>query len=71
MKSTNIVTEIPLLAAYPDVLTFDELCQILRIGRRKCYGILQRNEIKHRRVGKKYVISKAYVLDYIHQNTDT
>lgn len=53
------------LADYPDVLNFNQLCQILQIGRHGTYRLLHENRIKHVRVGKKYVIAKLSVLDFL------
>lgn len=55
-----------ILLDYPDVLTFAQLCQILQIGRQTGYNLLHANKIKHRRVGKKYIIPKTGVIEFLH-----
>ena len=48
-----------------DVLTFDEIKNILKIGRNKCYGLLQNNTIKSFRIGNSYRVRKDDLIDYI------
>jgi len=50
---------------YPDVVTVEHLCRMLNIGRNTAYTLLQNNKIYHVKVGKKYIIPKAAVLDFI------
>ena len=50
----------------PDVLTFNEVCAYLRIGKNTCYDLIRNNEIKAIKVkGQKYRIPKCYVLNYL------
>lgn len=53
------------LAEYPDVLNFNQLCEILHIGRHNGYQLLQSNIIKHVRVGRKYIIPKTSVVEFL------
>lgn len=55
-----------LLTNYPDVLNFAQLCEILQIGKQTGYNLLHANKIFHRRVGKKYVIPKTGVIEFLH-----
>ncbi len=45
--------------------TFDELCEMLRIGRNKAYDLLRRGEIKAFRSGRLWIISKQAVEKYV------
>ncbi len=55
-----------MLENYKDVLTVDNLCEILNIGRNTAYKMLQSGEIPNRRIGnKKYVIPKVGVISYL------
>lgn len=54
-----------LLTDYPDVLDFNQLCEILHIGRHNGYQLLQSNLIKHVRVGRKYIIPKMSVIEFL------
>lgn len=53
------------LNKYNDVLSVDDLCKILGIGRNTAYKILQDNTIPNRRIGRKYIIPKHGVISYL------
>lgn len=50
---------------YPDVITIDDLCEILHIGKIKAYELLKKQIIKNRRIGKKFIIPRQSVQDFI------
>lgn len=50
---------------YNDIITIDELCEMLRIGRNKAYELLRSGKISSFREGKLWIISKEAVIDYI------
>lgn len=50
---------------YNDVLTVNEACQALSIGKSKLYELLKTCKLKSIRIGKKYIIPKVYLFDYI------
>lgn len=50
---------------YKDVLTVKEVCAALSIGRNKIYELLKNGTLKSIRIGKKYIIPKIYLVDYI------
>ncbi len=54
-----------LLKDYPDVLTIYHLCEILHIGRQTVYQLLQDEAIKHVRVGRKYIIPKTSLINFL------
>ena len=54
-----------MLENYPDVLTVDDLCTLLRIGRNSAYKMLQESKIPCRRLRGKYIIPKAGVIDFL------
>lgn len=54
-----------IFAEYPDVVTPDDLQKMLKIGRNSVYGLLKNKLIKSIRVGKKYIIPKENVIDFI------
>lgn len=54
-----------MLENYKDVVTTEELCDILRIGRSSAYGLLHRGEIKTRRLRNKFIIPKAEIVRYL------
>ena len=50
-----------------DVLTIDELAELLRIGRSAAYEAVKRGEIPGvRRIGKRLRVSRSAVLDWLH-----
>ncbi len=50
---------------YPDVVTVEDLQNMLHIGRNTAYGILKDGAIKTIKVGKKYIIPKQSVIEFI------
>ena len=50
---------------YSDMLSIDELCSMLRIGRNKAYELLRSGKIKAFKEGKLWMIPKPAVIDYI------
>lgn len=46
------------LKDYGDILTFQELKKVLKIGRTKTYELLQNNSIKSIKIGTNYRIPK-------------
>lgn len=53
---------------YPDVLTPGDLQKILRIGRNSTYKLLNENQIETIKIGKKYIIPKINVINYLTTN---
>lgn len=62
MKNTQI-TE--LFNTYPDVVSVEEIQQMLRIGKNKVYNLLKNNNIKSIKVGKRYIVPKKYIMDFL------
>lgn len=52
---------------YPDIVSIDELQSMLNIGRNTAYKLLKDNLIKTIKVGKKYIIPKASVVNFVMQ----
>lgn len=51
--------------AYPDILTVEQLCEVLNIGKNTAYKLIKNEDIKSVRIGKVYKIPKKYVKKYI------
>ena len=49
----------------PDVLTVAELARFLNVSPKSVYQLLQNGEIKHRKIGRIYRISKQAIKDYL------
>lgn len=54
-----------MLENYPDILTFDQLCEALQIGRSLAYSLLQSGQIESKVIGRAYRIPKRYILQYM------
>lgn len=54
-----------MLENYKDVLTARELCEVLPLGRCKIYELLRAGTIRNIKVGKKIIIPKEYVLEFL------
>lgn len=50
---------------YPDILTIEQLMEMLHIGRNSAYSMLKAGLIKTIKVGKKYIIPKKSVIEFI------
>ena len=50
---------------YPDVVRIEELQEMLHIGRNAAYDIVKDGKIKTIRVGKRYIIPKASVINFL------
>ena len=54
-----------MLEEYKDVINVKDLCEILNIGKNTTYKLLKNNDIPNRRLGKKYIIPKFGVIEYL------
>ncbi len=54
-----------LLKNYGDVMIVEEVCEVLKLGKNKVYELLQKSEISSRRIGRKYLIPKKSVIDFL------
>lgn len=50
---------------YNDVMTIDELCEALLIGRNTAYRLLNTGEVPAFRVGRCWKVPKKFVIEYI------
>ena len=50
---------------YPDVISIPELQSMLRIGRNTAYDLVKSGAISSIRVGKRYIIPKTSVIDFL------
>lgn len=56
-----------MLDSYNDVLTVKEVGAILHIGKNSVYELLQQGEIKSIKHGRRYIIPKLFLIDYINK----
>lgn len=52
---------------YPDVMTVKQLAAALGIGINKAYEIVNDGTINSKRIGRRILIPKLYLVDYIQQ----
>lgn len=50
---------------YPDVVTVNELAEMLHIGKNKAYEIVNSGMIPDIRIGKKHLIPKSKVVEFL------
>jgi hypothetical protein len=57
---------------YGDIVSFSDMCTMLRIGRNSAYKLLSTNQIQARRMNDtgKYIIPKKSVIDYVNRTID-
>ena len=58
-NDTNIFKE------YDDVVTVDDVMKMLHIGRNNVYKLLNDNSIKTVKVGKRFIIPKSSVIEFV------
>ena len=51
--------------SYPDVLTVRQLANALGIGLNSAYSLVNNNEIASKKVGKRILVPKVCLIDYI------
>ena len=56
-----------LLNRYKDILTVEELCGVLKIGKNTAYALLKSGEIKSVKIGRVYKIPKRSVIKYLNK----
>ncbi len=50
---------------YPDVVRIEEIQSMLNIGRNSVYELLKQGLIKSIKIGKKYIIPKQSVINFV------
>lgn len=50
---------------YKDVLTVEQVCSALSMGKNSVYNLLRNGVIKSIKIGKKYLIPKSFLIDFI------
>lgn len=56
-----------MLNNYNDVLTVQDLREILHVGKNLIYTLLSTGEIPSRRIGRKYIIPKNGLIDFLEE----
>lgn len=48
-----------------DILTVNEVCSLLKIGKNVCYKLIKEKKLKSVKFCSKYLIPKAYLIDFV------
>lgn len=51
----------------PDVVTVEQVSEMLHIGQVLAYRLVRSGEIKSRKVGRRYIITKQNVIDFVNK----
>jgi excisionase family DNA binding protein len=54
-----------MFSEYPDVVSVDDLAKMLHIGKNKAYELVSTDVIQSIRVGKKHLIPKYRVIEFL------
>ena len=54
---------------YPDIVSVDQLAGMLNIGKSSAYALLRDKQIRHVKVGRKYIIPKSSVVSFVCQTS--
>jgi excisionase family DNA binding protein len=54
-----------IFAEYDEILSIEDVMEILHIGKNSVYSLLKNNEIRNIRVGKRYIVPKQSVINFI------
>ena len=50
---------------YDEILSIEDVMEILHIGKNSVYSLFKSNEIRNIRVGKRYIVPKQSVINFI------
>ncbi len=64
----NKIESREMFAEYDDIVSIEDVMKMLHIGRSNVYKLLRKKEIKHIRIGVKYIIPKKSIVEYIEKN---
>ncbi len=54
-----------LFKEYPDIVSVEQVSEMLRIGQVLAYRLVRSGEIKSRKVGRRYIITKQHIIDFV------
>jgi len=58
-----------MFAQYDDIMTIDEVCEALMIGRNRCYHLLGDGSIRGFRIGSVWKIPKEAVISFVQDSS--
>lgn len=54
---------------YPDILSFDQVREMLHIGRNKAYTLIEQKKIRSIRIERRHKIPKISVIEFLNQDS--
>ncbi|MCH5296898.1 MAG: helix-turn-helix domain-containing protein [Ruminococcus sp.] len=54
-----------IFSEYDDILSIEDIMEMLHIGKNTVYSLLKNNEIRNLKIGKRYIIPKQSVINFI------
>ena len=54
---------------YPDIVSFDQMREMLHIGRNKAYSLIEQKKIRSIRIGRRHKIPKISVIEFLNQDS--
>ena len=64
-KITVSETYISVFKDYPDVVSVEQMSEMLQISTKTAYKLLHENRIVHFRFGKKIAVPKIHIMNYL------
>lgn len=61
----NEQTNATMFSDYPDVVSVEQVTEMLHIGQVLAYKLLKEGAIKARKVGRRYIIAKKNVIEFL------
>jgi len=53
------------LDKYPDLLTVEDASEILRVGKKSVYKLMSNEQLRYKKIGRKYITSKIWLKEYL------
>ncbi len=54
---------------YPDIVSFDQMREMLHIGRNKAYSLIKQKKIRSIRIGRRHKIPKINLIEFLNQDS--
>ncbi len=54
---------------YPDIVSFDQMREMLHIGKNKGYTLLEQKKIRSIRIGNRHKIPKVNIIEFLNQDS--
>ena len=65
MMLSNVRMYQQMFKEYPDAVNFEQFRNMLGLGKNRAYDLLRSGEIPCRRNGKKYIIAKIHIIEFL------